>query len=67
MGPTGRVLAVEPIPLVVEALKLNAHLHATWAAAAGIPAAPIECIACGLVAVAPELSGGTAEFVFYPR
>jgi hypothetical protein len=47
VGPSGAVYAVEPLPAVVEALRLNTRLFTEWAAAQGVAVAPIHAVHAG--------------------
>ena len=66
IGPSGRILAVEPIDEVVEALRLNIDRYERWARARGIAAAPIVPVHAG-VGAQPDAARGSRRFVYYPR
>jgi FkbM family methyltransferase len=66
VGPSGRVLCVEPIEEVVEALRLNVKRYERWARARAIPAAPIVPVHAG-VGTAADAARGSRAFVYYPR
>ncbi|KAG1675404.1 hypothetical protein FOA52_012323 [Chlamydomonas sp. UWO 241] len=58
-GPSGRVIAVEPLPETFAALSANARAHAEWAAGR---AAPIQPLKLGV-----SDRAGEAVFTFYTR
>ena len=62
-GPSGRVIALEPIPAAAAACRENARRHAAWCAARGTGVAPIEV----LEAAAGDGSCREAEFTVYER
>ncbi|KAL6753723.1 S-adenosyl-L-methionine-dependent methyltransferase [Haematococcus lacustris] len=66
VGRSGRVLALEPLPQVFEALRRNAAMWATAAAGADIDAAVIEPVHAGVVSMANAASG-SAHFTYFPK
>lgn len=49
VGPSGRVVSIEPAPAAAEALRANLRAHAAWCASRGRQAAPCTVVqaACG--------------------